>query len=132
MTETVQTVQQETKRGEAERTNRASVYVPNVDIYDTQSEIVVIADMAGVNETSASVTLENDVLTIEGKATVDLPPDHRLVRTEFGVGDYRRVFTLNENVDREGIKAVVKDGVLRITLPKAAAVKARKISVAAG
>jgi HSP20 family molecular chaperone IbpA len=57
------------------------------------------------------------------------PDSRRQVLTEYGVGDYQRAFTISEEVDRERIHASVKDGVLRLILPKAAMAKSRKIEV---
>jgi len=85
--------------------------------------------MPGVDERSVDITLEKDVLTIYGKVEADAPEKHVLYFSEYGIGDYQRVFTLTDEVDRDKIQASVKNGVLKIVLPKAAAVKMRKIAV---
>jgi HSP20 family molecular chaperone IbpA len=87
--------------------------------------------MPGVNEKGVDVTLENDVLSIRGHVEIEEHPDFKLVYREYGVGDFRRVFTLSDEVDRERIQATVKDGVLHLVLPKAETAKPRKIEVRA-
>lgn len=116
----------------AERTRPRRVYTPTVDIIEAKDHIEIFADMPGVDETSVELTLEKNVLTIYGKVEADIPENHRLAVSEYGVGDYQRIFTLSDEVDREKIEATVKNGVLRVVLPKAAAAKTRRIAVRAG
>jgi HSP20 family molecular chaperone IbpA len=87
--------------------------------------------MPGVDERSLDITLEKNVLTIYGKVEAEAPKGHRPAFTEYGIGDFHRAFTLSEEVDRERIQATVKNGMLRLILPKAAAAKMRKIAVTA-
>lgn len=117
---------------QAERTRPRRIYTPTVDIIETQDHIEVIADMPGVDENAVELTLEKNVLTIYGKVEADIPERHRLAVSEYGVGDYQRQFILSDEVDRERIEAQVRQGVLRIQLPKAAAAKTRKIAVRSG
>jgi HSP20 family molecular chaperone IbpA len=114
-----------------ERTRERRVYTPAVDIIERKDDIIVIADMPGVDETSVDIMIEKNVLTLYGKVEADIPEKHVLYLSEYGIGDYQRVFTLTDEVDREKIQATVKNGVLRIVLPKAEAVKTRKIAVKA-
>lgn len=115
----------------AERTRQRRVYTPDVDILEMKDEIVLVADMPGVDEQSIDLTLEKNVLTIYGKVDFDIPASHKLDLSEYGVGDFQRAFTLSEEVDKEKIQASVNNGVLRITLPKAESAKTRKIKVKA-
>jgi HSP20 family molecular chaperone IbpA len=112
-----------------ERTRPRKVYTPAVDILERKDDIIVTADMPGVDEKTVDVTLEKNVLTIAGSVDTILPDSHRLLQAEYGVGDYQRAFTISEEVDRDRIHATVKNGVLRLVLPKAAAAKTRKIEV---
>jgi HSP20 family molecular chaperone IbpA len=106
------------------------VFLPAVNIYETQERIVLMADMPGVDEKSVDITLENDVLTLQGRSAVDLPQGLQWAYAEYTPGDYRRSFTLSaEQVNRDGIEAVLKNGVLKVTLPKSEAVKPKKIAV---
>jgi HSP20 family protein len=118
------------EKGELTRQRR--IYNPDVDIIERKEDIVVIADMPGVDDKSLDITLDKNVLTIYGKVEADIPEKHTLYISEYGIGDYQRVFTLADEVDREKIQATVKNGTLRILLPKSEAVKTRKIAVTAG
>lgn len=116
---------------QGERTRARKIYSPAVDIIERKDDIIVIADMPGVDDKVVDITLEKNVLTIYGKVEDALPEKHTLYYSEYGVGDYQRVFTLTDEVDRDKIMATVKNGVLTIVLPKADVVKTRKISVKA-
>ena len=120
-----------TTNEKGELTRAIRVYIPAVDIIERKDDIVVIADMPGVDETAVDITLERNELTIYGKVEPEVPEKHALYLTEYGIGDYKRTFTLTEEVDRNNIQATVKNGVLRIVLPKGEAVKTRKIAVRA-
>lgn len=115
-----------------ERTRPRKVYTPAVDILERKDDIVVTADMPGVDEKTVDITLEKNVLTIYGMVEPQFPEGQRLVLSEYGIGDYQRAFTLSEEVDRERIQASVKNGVLKLVLPKAAAARTRKIEVKPG
>jgi HSP20 family molecular chaperone IbpA len=107
------------------------VFMPRTDICDKADEIIVMADMPGVDEASADVTLENGVLTINGKVKECACKDHVMHSQEYEIGDYQRAFTLSDEVDQNGIQAVVKNGVLTLRLPKVPRARARKITVKA-
>jgi HSP20 family protein len=114
-----------------ERTKPGKVYVPRVDIRETKDSMLLIADMPGVDEKSVDITLEKNVLTITGSVTPPVFEGHSIVHAEYDVGDFERAFTISDEVDRDGIAAVVKNGVLRVTLRKAEKVKARKVAITA-
>jgi HSP20 family protein len=115
------------ERGERTRTRR--VYTPVVDIIERKDDIIVIADMPGVDEKSVDITIEKNVLTISGAVEAVIPENRTMYVNEYGIGDYQRVFTLTDEVDKEKIQASVKNGMLKIVLPKAEALKTRKIAV---
>jgi HSP20 family molecular chaperone IbpA len=100
-----------------------------VDIREEGDLILLDANMPGVDQESVDVSVENGVLTIEGRARIDAPQGCTLVGQEYGVGRYRRDFTLSDAVDAEGIKARVRQGVLELTLPKHDKVKTRRIKI---
>ena len=108
------------------------VFSPLADIIETKEHYTLTVDMPGVDENSVDITLENDVLTILGRVHSTAIPNARAVYSEYEIGDYRRVFSLTDGVDRDRIEAKVKDGVLHLTLPKAEKVKAKRIEVRAG
>jgi HSP20 family molecular chaperone IbpA len=107
----------------------ARAFIPRADIYETADTIVLLADMPGVDEKSIDITLEKNVLTIDAPVEPEVPPGYKLAYAEYATGNYHRVFTLSDEVDRDGIEAAVKNGVLKLTLPKSQKAKARKISV---
>jgi len=114
-----------------ERTRAKRIYKPAVDIIEKNEDIYLLADMPGVDNESVEVTLEKDTLTIYGKVEPEVPEGLRLTESEYGVGDFQRTFSLSDEIDREKIQASVKNGVLRLKLPKAEAVKTKKIPVKA-
>ena len=114
-----------------ERTVARKAYVPRVDIYETDDSIELMADMPGVDENSVDITLEKNVLTIDGAVNLEQPDNYSLAYAEYEVGDYQRKFTLSDEIDQGKIEASVKNGVLYLHLPKAGPAKAKKISVKA-
>jgi len=104
-------------------------YAPAVDIFETANNILVIADMPGVDERSVDVTLEKNLLTIHGMVDSTTHDGLELAFSEYGVGDYQRAFSITDEIDRNNIKATVKDGVLKLVLPKSEKIKTRKIEV---
>ncbi len=114
-----------------ERSRAAKIFNPDVDIIERKEDIMVVADMPGVDEASVDITLENNVLSIYGKVDWNPPEKLKLLHGEYGIGDYQRVFTLSGEVNREKIEAAVNNGVLKIVLPKADAIKTKKIAVRA-
>ena len=120
-----------TPKTEAERTKNTKVYVPSVDIIEKKDAIVLLADMPGIDDKTVNITLDQNVLTIEGAVDIEHYKDKTLAYAEYGVGDYRRAFTLAEGIDRDKIEATVTNGVLKLVLPKAEAPKPKKIEVRA-
>jgi HSP20 family molecular chaperone IbpA len=114
---------------ETERTQARKVFIPRVDICETKDAIVLLADMPGVDEKSIDITLEKNVLTLLGRVEPETYEGYRAACVEYDAGDYERAFTLSDEIDRDRIDASVKNGVLRLTLPKAEPVKLRKINV---
>ncbi|HET6490667.1 MAG TPA: Hsp20/alpha crystallin family protein [Syntrophales bacterium] len=114
---------------ETERTKSMKVFIPRVDICETKDAIVLLADMPGVDEKSIDITLEKNVLTLTGRVEPETHEGYVAAYTEYEAGDYERAFTLSDEINRDGIEASVKNGVLRLTLPKAEPVKLRKINV---
>jgi HSP20 family molecular chaperone IbpA len=104
-------------------------YLPDVDIYEAGDEIHLRANMPGVDQHSVEVTVENNVLTVEGQAHIDEPQGHELAGQEYAVGKYRRDFTLSNDVDAGAVKARMQHGVLELTLPKREEVKKKQIKI---
>jgi HSP20 family molecular chaperone IbpA len=121
----------ETPHG-TERIQARRVYVPLVDIVETDQALLLIADMPGVDQSGVDVNVEKNILTIKGTVGNEVPEGYKLSYEEYGIGDYERSFTLPNEIDRDGIQATIKDGVLRLTLPKAKQAVAKKVTVVAG
>lgn len=121
----------ETPNG-AERISNRRVYLPPVDILETEDAVMVVADVPGVDENSVEITIEKNVLSLKGKVDITPPDGYSLAYSEYGVGDFERVFTISNEVDRERVEATVKNGVLRLKLPKAKQALTKKVSVKAG
>jgi len=115
-----------------ERIQARKVYVPPVDIVESEHALHLISDMPGVDDQGVDVTIEKNILTITGKVSGDVPEGYKLSYEEYGVGDYERSFTLPNEIDRDGIQATIKDGLLRLTLPKVKQAVAKKVTVTAG
>jgi HSP20 family protein len=131
MAQEVRTVDQRTPATteSGQRTGPRPVFVPPADIYETGDNIVVLAEIPGVAPDGVDITLERRVLTIRGRSAANDPAGYQRVYNEYADGDYERVFTLSENIDRDRIEATLKDGVLNLVLPKAETAKARKIEL---
>jgi len=123
-----QAEKQELVEGEAERTRSRLVFIPRVDIYELQDAIAIVADMPGVDPAAVDITLERNVLSINGYVAPTYPEGYSLAWAEYRIGDFQRSFTLSQEIDQEHIEATVKDGVLRLHLPKATPTT-RKIAI---
>ncbi len=111
-----------------EETRSQEQYVtPPVDIYETAEGLVVKADLPGVAKDGLDVRVENNLLTIRGKAGHAAPGDP--LYREYALLNFFRQFELNERVDQLKISADLKHGVLTLNLPKAEEAKPRKIEV---
>ena len=97
--------------------------------HETKDAFVVVADLPGVAESAVDVTVEKDQLRIEARVEPAQRETHRLRLVESSVGGYLRTFALPDGIDRERIAATVKNGVLRLTLPKSEAARPRRIVV---
>jgi HSP20 family protein len=127
-----ETEKREVAETDAERTRDRLAFVPRADIYETDDEIVVVADMPGVDENTVDIALENNVLTINGYVEMEQPEGYSLAYAEYRVGDYQRALSLSDQIDQEGIEATVKDGVLRLHLPKITEARVKTIAIKAG
>jgi len=112
-----------------ETTIPARVFVPNVDIHETQDALTVILEMPGVAKDNISVRVEDGVLNVEGRLDLSKYQGLRPLYTEYNIGHYSRSFQLSSKIDQSKIGAALKDGVLSLTLPKVEEAKPRKIDV---
>ena len=113
----------------SEQTKPGLVFTPDVDIFESENEITMLADMPGVTSDNIAIDLNEGVLTLTGDVKPWEGADETDVMVEFEIGKYYRQFTLSEIIDQERIEAKLENGVLRLTLPKAEKAKPRKITV---
>jgi HSP20 family protein len=104
-------------------------YTPPIDIHESPDGLILEADIPGATEQGLHVQLEDNVLNLYARIEPRLPQDTRLIHEEFRPGDFHRSFILSDEVDRDRITAELKNGVLRILLPKADRGRARRIEV---
>lgn len=126
----MQVVEKQEVAVNAENTRQVPLFVPPVDIYESNGTLTLVADMPGVSIENMTIDLDKDTLTIRGTVGGEETGGRMLLR-EYAAGDYYRQFSISNLIDREKIDASMKDGVLRLTLPKAESAKPRKIEVKA-
>jgi len=85
--------------------------------------------MPGVDRDNIDVSVENGVLTVEGKINFSKYEGLQPVYSEYNIGPYRRIFRISSRVDQDKIRAEMRDGVITLVLPKAAQAKPRRIEV---
>jgi HSP20 family protein len=105
-------------------------WAPAVDIYETENELVVKADLPDVQEKDIDVRVENNTLTIRGerKFNNEVLEDNYL-RVERAYGTFTRSFSLPNTVNTEGIRAEYRNGVLNVTMPKREETKPKQIKI---
>ena len=113
------------------RPDGALMYNPNVDVCDCGAEVRIVADVPGARADAIDVRFEDGVLSIHAAVPTRSLPG-RLLRHEYGVGDYRRSFRLGEGFDASLITAELSHGVLNVRVPRLAAVRPRKVEVRTG
>jgi len=113
----------------AEQTRPGLVFTPAVDIFETDKEITLLADMPGVKVKDLNIDLHDNVLTLDGEVKSPERAEEADVIREYRTGKYYRQFTLSQVIDQAKINAELKDGVLRLGLPKVEAETPRKITV---
>lgn len=112
----------------AEDIRREPQFIPAVDIYETTEALTLVADMPGVKKDGVDIRLEDNQLAIRGRVSSE-SKNERVLWSEYAVGNYVRTFTLSEVIDQSKIEAVMKNGVLTLTLPKVQAAKPRQVTV---
>jgi HSP20 family protein len=104
-------------------------YTPPIDIHEGTEGLTLEADLPGATDRNLTVQLEDNVLSLYVRIDSPAPTDARLVHEEYRLGDYHRSFILSDEVDRDRITADLKNGVLRVFLPKAERVRTRRIEI---
>ena len=106
-----------------------TTWSPAVDIYETENEIMVQAELPGVDRKDIGLNLENNVLTLKGERRFEKETQENYHRIERSYGGFSRAFSIPAIVDEERIRADYKDGILKISLPKKEQVKPKQIKI---
>ena len=107
-------------------------YIPASDILEKEDGFYILMDMPGVDKDGLVIDLKDGELTIKGESAYDPAKTKKVLRSEFEPAEYMRTFSLTDVVDHAKIKAAFKDGVLKLHVPKAEAMKPRRIEIQAG
>jgi HSP20 family protein len=106
-----------------------NAFTPPIDIHEGPEGLTLEADLPGATERNLRIQLEDNVLSLYAKIDPPVPEGARLVHEEYRLGDFHRSFILSDEVDREQITAELKNGVLRLSLPKAERARTRRIEI---
>jgi HSP20 family molecular chaperone IbpA len=112
-----------------ESTAPARTFVPATDIFETANALTIVMEMPGTSKDDLDVSVEDDVLNVEGRVNFGKYEGLQPLYTEYNIGHYRRSFALDSKIDQSKISAEMKDGVLTLVLPKAEEAKPRRIAV---
>jgi HSP20 family molecular chaperone IbpA len=113
----------------AEQTRPGRIFTPVVDIFETEQELTLLADMPGVKSENLDIDLRDNTLTLTGDVESPDTKGEEVLLSEYETGRYYRQFTLSEMIDQEKIDANLTEGVLRLTLPKVEKATPKKIEV---
>ena len=116
----------------AEQMRPGLVFTPSVDIFETDDEITLLADMRGVSAENLSIDLWEKILSLSGEGAPVVGANEEDILIEYDVGKYHRQFNLSSVIDQSKIDAKLNDGVLRLSLPKVEEVKPRQIEIKTG
>jgi len=116
----------------AEQTKPGLVFTPAVDIFETEKEITLLADIPGVTPDNLNIDLRDSVLSLTGDVAPFEGADEEDILIEYEIGRYFRQFTLSEVIDQDRIDAKLTDGDLRLTLPQVEKATLRKIEIKTG
>ena len=116
----------------AEQTRPGIYFTPSVDIFETEKEITLLADMPGVRAEDLVIDLRDNTLTLEGGIAPVENAKEESIYEEYNTGRFYRQFSLSEMIDQSKIDAQLNDGVLRLSLPKVEKATPKKIAVKTG
>jgi len=107
-----------------------TTWTPSVDIYETENELVLKADLPDLNEKDLDVRVENNMLTIRGERKFEQKvKEDNYLRIERTYGSFSRSFSLPTTISSEGIKAEYNNGVLKVEMPKRADSKPKQVKI---
>jgi HSP20 family protein len=103
--------------------------VPRASVYEAPDAVILDMEMPGVPREQVQISVENDELTVTGRRIKDAGEDLQIFYQERPTASFRRSFILNEGISVGEITASMENGVLRLTMPKSAKAKPRKIEI---
>ena len=112
-----------------ETTVPARFYQPNTDIFEDEGSLTLVMEMPGVQKQNVDITIEKNILAVEGKIDFSKYEDLEPVYTEYNVGHYKRSFSLSSKIDQNRISAEMDNGLLTLVLPKAEEAKPRSVKI---
>ena len=112
-----------------ESTTQMRAFLPTTDIFETEDVLTVVLEMPGVARDNVEVSVENGMVTVEGRINFDKYEGLQPVYSEYNIGPYRRSFRVSSRVDADRIRAEMRDGVITLVLPKVEEAKPRRIEV---
>ena len=104
-------------------------WTPPVDLYETQREYVLTAEIPGLSREEIEIEADENRVVVRGERAATRAPCEQYHRVERGHGRFSRTFTLPDAIDVDAVTADLADGVLTITLPKAAGASPRRVDV---
>ncbi len=119
-------------QGDKGATNAGNVVLPPVDVFEDESGITLLADLPGVSRDGLHVHVENETLVIEGKAEFEVPEAMESVYAESYSPNFKRSFSLSRELDSQKVQASMKNGVLKLRIPRTEAAKPQRIRVQVG
>lgn len=130
MTEQELQVQQKREvESKQESTVPARIFIPEADIFESDQALTLVLEMPGASKESVEVSVDDDVLMIEGRIDFSKYQGLHPLYTEYNIGNYSRRFQISNVIDQGAIRAEMKDGVMTLVLPKAVKAKPRRIDV---
>ena len=105
------------------------VYRPDVDLYENERELLLVADLPGARAETIDVRYEDGTLTLSAHVELPEPYARRYLLREYGVGDYQRSFRVDERLDAARIEGQYAEGVLTLRLPKVEAARPAKVPI---
>ena len=114
----------------AEQTRSGPVFIPAVDIYEDEKQLVLTAELPGINEKDVDIKIEDNTLSIHGERKLEKETrEENYHRIERAYGSFYRSFTLPNHIDQDKIQAEHENGVLRIIMPKKPELQPRKVKI---
>ena len=129
MTEKQDITSRESTEAQSQEQRPQTVLRPPVDIFEDAEGITLEADMPGVSKDRLNMQVDNGALLVEGNAHIEMPEGMQALYADVRSTHYRRSFALSSELETDKIDASLKDGVLRVRIPKRAEARPRKIEV---